>query len=55
MMVTLIIELLGRFCDEFVFSVLNMPIFSHFGGKIVCVKFGGLPLSWGKGILLFEE
>lgn len=55
MMVTLIIEPLGGFCDEFSFSVLNMGCFFPFGVNIVHEKFGGLWLSWGKGILLFEE
>ena len=45
MIVTLIIELLERFCDKFSFSVLNMTYFFPFGVKIVCMKFGGLLLS----------
>lgn len=45
MMVTLIIQLLGRFYDEFSFSVLNVAYFLPFGVKIVHVKFGGLLLS----------
>lgn len=45
MMVTLIIELLGRFSDEFSFSVLNMAYFFPLGVEIVHVKFGGLLLS----------
>lgn len=48
MMVTLIIQLLGRFYAEFSFSVLNMAYFFPSGVEIVCVKFGGLLLSWAE-------